>query len=217
MYVSTLMRRRWALFFHFLRSLPEKKIRADGRAEHCDQREEIVRAQREIRNERVQAGLEPRHAHHERRRDVGEEGERQPLQERRVPGKGNEDLQSQRHERERQDIQTRRASDQQLQGCGHRAEIRRDVDRVGDQQERDDCVEQRPRIMLPDVGGKALPRDTSDARAHDLDADHERQREQHRPQHAVPELRARLRIGGNAARIVRGAGDQSRPQLLQQG
>jgi len=71
--------------------------------------------------------------------------------------------------------------------------------------------------MLPDVGGEAVPGHAADARAHDLDADHERQREQHRPQHAVAELRARLGIGRDAARIVvRGAGDEARPQLLQQ-
>jgi len=106
-----------ALLFHFLRSLPEEQVRADRGAEHGHEREQIIRAQRDIRDERVQAGLEPRHTHHEHRRDVGEERERQPLQERRVPGKGNEDLQSERNQRERDDIEARRASDEQLQAA----------------------------------------------------------------------------------------------------
>src|SRR5437899_135971 len=71
--------------------------------------------------------------------------------------------------------------------------------------------------VLPDVGGEAVPGHAADARTDDLDADHERQGEQYRPQHAVTELRARLRIARDAARIVvRGAGDEAWPQLLQQ-
>jgi len=44
-----------ALLLHFLRSLPEEQVRADRGAEHGHEREQIIRAQRDIRDERVQA------------------------------------------------------------------------------------------------------------------------------------------------------------------
>src|SRR6266513_5407874 len=91
------------------------------------------------------------------------------------------------------------------------------VERVGEQQQGDDRVQHRPGKVLPHVRRQAVPRDPPDARADDLDADHQRRREQHRPEQAVTELRAGLRIRGDAARVVvGGAGDQPRPELFQQ-
>ena len=69
--------------------------------------------------------------------------------------------------------------------------------------------------MIADVARDAVPGDASDARRHDLDADHQRRREQHAPQHAEAELRAGLRVGGDPARVVVGrAGDESGPRRL---
>src|SRR4051812_40703600 len=71
--------------------------------------------------------------------------------------------------------------------------------------------------MLTDVGGEAVAGDAADARADHLDADHERRGEKHRPEQAVAVLRARLRVGGDAARVVvRRAGDEARAQALDQ-
>ena len=65
------------------------------------------------------------------------------------------------------------------------------------------------------VRRQAPARDATQARAHHLDADHQRVGENHGPQHAEAELRAGLRIGRDAARIVvRGARDETRAQLL---
>ena len=59
--------------------------------------------------------------------------------------------------------------------------------------------------------------DTADPRRHDLDAHHQRQGQEHAPQHREAELRARLRIGGDAARIVvGGTGDEAGAEMLQQ-
>ena len=58
--------------------------------------------------------------------------------------------------------------------------------------------------------------DEPDPRARELDGRHEGKRGERRPQHAVAELRARDRVGGDAAGIVvRGAGDKPRPQDLE--
>jgi len=46
--------------------------------------------------------------------------------------------------------------------------------------------------MLADIGGEALPGDAADARAHDLDADHERSVNSTDHSMPVAELRARL-------------------------
>ena len=71
--------------------------------------------------------------------------------------------------------------------------------------------------MRADVAGDALAGDPADARADLLDRHHQREAEQHHPAHRVAELRAGLRISGDAARIVvGGAGDQSRAEPAEQ-
>jgi hypothetical protein len=71
--------------------------------------------------------------------------------------------------------------------------------------------------MAPDVAGNPMPGDAADPGADFLNRGHQRPGEQYYPSHAVAELRAGLRIGRNAARIVvRGAGDQSRAENSEQ-
>ena len=78
-------------------------------------------------------------------------------------------------------------------------------------------VQQPARVMRADVAGDALAGDPADARADLLDRRHQREAEQHHPAHRVAELRAGLRVGGDAARIVvGGAGDQSRAEPAEQ-
>src|SRR5450830_127227 len=69
-------------------------------------------------------------------------------------------------------------------------------------------------VSGPPIGrGKPLPRIPADAGADDLDRRHERQRQEHGPQQRKAELGSRLRIGGDAARIVVSrAGHESRPE-----
>jgi hypothetical protein len=53
-------------------------------------------------------------------------------------------------------------------------------------------------------------------RAHDLDRRHERVRERHRPEHVEAELGPRLRVSGDATRVVVGhAGDKARTEPCQ--
>ena len=64
--------------------------------------------------------------------------------------------------------------------------------------------------MAADVRREAVPGHATHPRAHHLDADHQRIRQHHRPAQLVAELRARLRIRGDSARIVvRGSGDEA--------
>ena len=115
------------------------------------------------------------------------------------------------------DIEAGRAADQQLQRRGHRAEIGAQIDDVRKQQQPDDRAKQPARVMRADVAGDALAGDAADARADLLDRHHQREAEQHHPAHRVAELRAGLRVGGDAARIVvGGAGDQSRAESAEQ-
>ena len=80
----------------------------------------------------------------------------------------------------------------------------------------DDAYEQRPRIVVADVPRDPVPGDAADARAHDLDADH--QRVVSSTLHASrAELGPGLRIGRDAARVVvRGAGDQPGAETLEE-
>ena len=71
--------------------------------------------------------------------------------------------------------------------------------------------------MRADIAGDALAGDAAHACADLLDRHHQREAEQHHPAHRVAELRAGLRVGGDAARIVvGGAGDQSRAEPAEQ-
>jgi hypothetical protein len=68
------------------------------------------------------------------------------------------------------------------------------------------CVRESGRLQYP-----------ADLRTDKLDRRHQRIGQRHRPKHVEAELRAGLRIGGDAARIiVGGTGDEARTQLLEQ-
>jgi hypothetical protein len=69
---------------------------------------------------------------------------------------------------------------------------------------------QPTRTHLVDVRRQALARGPADPRRKHLDADHQRPGEEQRPDQRETELRAGLRVGGDAARVVvGGAGDEA--------
>ena len=79
------------------------------------------------------------------------------------------------------------------------------------------CTSERgsTRAML---AARALAGHPPDPRADGLDRRHQRKGEHHRPQHVDAELRARLCIGGDAARIIiRRAGDEARARTPKPG
>jgi hypothetical protein len=81
-------------------------------------------------------------------------------------------------------------------------EVSRDVDCVRNNQKPHRNQHEWQRIELLGVGGDALACDTPDMRADELDSDHERRREKHRPQQAVAKLGTSLRIGRDSGWIV---------------
>ena len=88
---------------------------------------------------------------------------------------------------------------------------------VGDHQQADQRERQPARAELADVGGQPLPGHPADPRRQHLDADHQRRGQEQRPDQREAELRARLRVGGDAARIVvGGAGDEAGPEPARQ-
>ena len=118
---------------------------------------------------------------------------------------------------ETHNVETGRTADQQLQRRGHCAEIGAEIDRIRNQQQSDDRVEQPARIMRANVAGNPLPGGAAHARADLLDRRHQREAEQHHPAHCVAELSPGLGVGGDAARIVvGGAGDQPRAKAAEQ-
>jgi hypothetical protein len=129
---------------------------------------------------------------------------------------GQEDLEHQAEQAEGHRVDVGRSAHQQAQRLRHGRDVRGQVERVGQQQQADHGQQHPARETRPDVGGQAPPGDVSDARADDLDRDHERQGEDHRPQHGEAELRAGLGVGGDATGIVvGGTGDQAGPELAQ--
>ena len=117
------------------------------------------------------------------------------------------------HDCKRGNIENSRAGEEQAQGGGHRAKVRSDIYRVGDQEEADQRIEHRGRIVTAHVFGEAMPGDPSDLGADHLDRAHQRIGEQERPAERIAKLRPGLRISGDATRIVvRGTGNQARTQ-----
>ncbi len=142
---------------------------------------------------------------------IGEQAQRQPFQHRHIALVVEENLRGDRDHAERNDIKHAVPADQKLGGVRHRAEIRRDIDGVGDEQQRDHHVQQQRRIMPANVAGDAVPGDAADPRRNFLDRRHQRKRQQHGPADAIAELRAGLAVGADAGGIVIGrASDQAR-------
>ena len=80
------------------------------------------------------------------------------------------------------------------------------------QRSRNDRSKNSGRKDRLDISGESRSGHTAKQRAHELYCSHERIREWHRPKHIETELRAGLRVGGNAARIVVGdTRDDARP------
>jgi hypothetical protein len=74
--------------------LPEEEVGGDGGAEHGHQRQDEILGELDVRDDGGFDDLEERGMREERRDDVGEEGERQPLENLEDGGVGGEDLQA---------------------------------------------------------------------------------------------------------------------------
>ena len=128
---------------------------------------------------------------------------------------GDEQLQPDGEQREEDHVDVATATSHELCCCRHGAQVGADVEDVRDEQDRDQERHDRMRKDAPQVLAEACPCDPADVRADQLHCSHQRIGEDHGPQQAVAELRARLGVSGDAAGIVvRGAGHDARTDVL---
>ena len=140
----------------------------------------------------------------------------QPLQVKNIAVVGDEHLQQHGQEHEEQRHQAAIEAGDKLSDSAHGGDVGGDVEGVGDEQQQHHALQNDRRERRLDVGGEAFAGHPADARANRLNRRHQRIGQRHGPQHVEAELRARLRIGGDAAGIVvRHAGDQARPDPRQ--
>jgi hypothetical protein len=94
------------------------------------------------------------------------------------------------------------AADHQRECFRHGRDVGGNVEGIGCDQKKHQRQHQPTRHHFHHIGRKALARHPADQCAHELDRDHEGNGEEDRPQQAVAELRAGLRVGRNARRVV---------------
>ena len=171
-----------------------------------------------LRHQRAHRHRVPVDLHREHHADIGKQREGQPFQEADIAVVGNEHDRQQREDREAGRIKVGVArADHQPGGRPHGGEVGAEIDGVGDEQQQDQDGHHAVREHLHHVAGETAAGDAADARADRLHRNHQRPGQHHRPQKVEAGLGARLRIGGDAARIVvRRAGDHARTQPLEQ-
>ena len=206
-----------SLLLDLLRRLPEKQIRRDRRAENRHQHREERSRPLDVRNQRGAERKPPVHVRDKRGQHIGEQHEREPLEHARDravrgPHQQHDDDDAVGRDGERD----RRARDHPG-GLRHAAEIRRNVDHVGDDQQQAGSPQHPARIAPPDHAGETEASDNAEPGAHQLHGGHERERHDRRPQRQVAEAGAGHRVGRNARRVVvRRAGDQAGSQFREE-
>jgi len=123
-----------ALLFHFFRGLPEEQIGADGGPEDRDQGGQGRPGPRKTRKEGRLQDADPRDLDHEQNPDVGQEGHAQPFQVGHITVIGDEDLEPDAEQAETYGVGEERASDHQVEGRRHGANVGTEVDGVGQDQ-----------------------------------------------------------------------------------
>ena len=202
--------------FHFFRCLPEEEIRTDRRTEDANDHGGGAEIQRQLRPHRSQSHFSPRDLDREQDGGIGQQRKRQPLQEKHVAVIRHKNLKQQRYNDKNSGHEVAIKAADEFGNLSHGSDVRGDVQRVGYQQQQDDAFQHDRRESRLDVGGQSLAGRPPDLRANDLDRRHQRVRERHRPEHVEAKLRPRLRVGGDAARVVIGyAGDKSRTEPCQ--
>jgi hypothetical protein len=127
-----------------------------------------------------------------------------------------EELQRHDHRREEDREEELGNRDEEAGRRRHRAQIRADVEDVGDDGERHRRVEHRPPEAFPDERGQPSTRRQPEARGHLLHRGGHRSDRDRRPHQAETKRRADLRIGADAGRVVVGcAGDDPRAEAFE--
>ena len=138
--------------------LPEKEVGADRRAEDADDHRGGVGIQREMRPDRAQRHLAPRHVNREQHGGVGQQRDGQPLQKEDVAVIGNEYLQQQCPEHEEGRHEMAIDAGDEFRDFAHGGDVGGDIERIGDQQQQHDALKHDRRKCGLDVGGESLRR-----------------------------------------------------------
>jgi hypothetical protein len=150
--------------------------------------------------------------------DIGEERQRQPLEDLEDQGVGDEELEAEdeKADRNHQPGMLQPSPGQQLAARGDCTEVGADVDRVGDEEGEDADPDQPGRKLPAQRDSEAHPGLERDAGAQLLHGGHQREGEEGGPEQPIAELAAHLRIGPDATGVViAGACDQTRAQDLE--
>ena len=124
------------LFLDFLPGLPEEEIGADRRAEDRDEGRGIGGVELDIGYHHRPERLAPGDMDDEQHRDIGEEGEGRPFEDRGIAWIAESHLEDDAEDAEQQGVEPGIAAGQQRQRRAHGAEIGAEVDDVRHQQER---------------------------------------------------------------------------------
>ena len=196
------------LLFDLLRGLPEEQIRADGRAEDGDDRRPSGFAARHVDRQDIMKHLAPVRANVERRADVHEEDEGQPLEhagEHRVAESDRRECDA---DAEKNHPYVRGEPGEQLGGIRHAGEVGSDVHgiRAKERERRDE--EYRSGKAMAQRICQAASGHHADPGAHHLHRGHQRPGDDRCPQEPAAELRAGDGVRRDTGRIVvRGARD----------
>ena len=126
--------------------------------------------------------------------DVGEQGQGKPLEDPDDDAITRPEQQTYQQKRVGRRPVERIDSGQKLRDIRHAAEIRGDVDDVGDDQQRTGAPQDPPWIAHSNHARQAEPSDHAEAGAHDLHSRHQREREERGPQGRVAERSSGDRI-----------------------
>jgi hypothetical protein len=144
---------------------------------------------------------------------VGEQDERQPLENLCDQLVGSPNQQPNDEERVEWNPDQGSNSRDELRGLCHSTEISANVDEVSDDENGTGSPEHPAGIISSNGSCQTAPRNHSQSRAHQLDRGHQRKREERDPERGVTVGCASDRIGGDSRRIIVGrAGDQPRAQ-----
>jgi hypothetical protein len=154
-----------AQLFHLLRGLPEKQVGRNRGAQQRDDHHPVARGPLQLGNHQVMQHLRPLHLHQEHGDHVGKQEERQPFQDGRQLAVGHKHLQQHGDDTEGHRMEMVAAAHHQLQRLAHGGDVGRDVDGVGDHQQKHHAHQKGARRVLAQVGRHALAGDAPDARA----------------------------------------------------
>ena len=148
-----------SLFLHFLGCLPKEKIGRNRGAENCHQHCEESAGPFHARQERLRKRVPPIDVSEKRSQHVGEQNERHPLENSRHQLVRTPEQKRQDAKRVHGNPDVRPHAGDKLGGLRHAAEIRADVDHVGDNQNRAGAPQHPTRIISPHRGPQAAPGD----------------------------------------------------------